>query len=293
MKKVKLSILALLAIAAVAPSCKKGDEDPGLSLRSRKARVAGEWKVASHEDNSTSTMKTNMTSNNYTTTTVSTEKFDGGTYSNTNDWSTTQTWAANSSNMGSHLTKSVDTETGSVTSYTMTIEKDGTWKSVKEYVVTSNKYNETYFEVDYDWTTNTYPTTTTTSSGDSYTGTGFTQKVTYKEESEGTWQFLGKNKGAEEKNKESISLATTTTTTTSVTETTGTNATTTTNVNKNTFGHNENVMVMHITQLKNKEMIVDGVYDRTSGGSNTTGGTTTTSTDWTTKGTFKSTLTQE
>lgn len=45
-------ILIALAVAAiVAPSfqsCKKGENDPFLSLRSRKARVAGEWDVTKH-----------------------------------------------------------------------------------------------------------------------------------------------------------------------------------------------------------------------------------------------------
>jgi len=46
-------ILGIALIAAFAvPSfqaCKKGEDDPGLSLRSRKSRLAGEWKMASME----------------------------------------------------------------------------------------------------------------------------------------------------------------------------------------------------------------------------------------------------
>jgi hypothetical protein len=51
------NVLAVLSIGVLlAPaleSCKKGEEDPSLSLRSRKGRVAGEWKVASYEETTT------------------------------------------------------------------------------------------------------------------------------------------------------------------------------------------------------------------------------------------------
>lgn len=49
MKKIvfKLAILAI-AISGIQ-GCKKGEEDPFLSLRSRKSRLTGEWKVNSYE----------------------------------------------------------------------------------------------------------------------------------------------------------------------------------------------------------------------------------------------------
>jgi hypothetical protein len=42
-----LSIALLVAVAT--GSCKKGDEDPFISLRSRKARLTGEWQVQSFD----------------------------------------------------------------------------------------------------------------------------------------------------------------------------------------------------------------------------------------------------
>ncbi len=58
MKKLT-NVLALLSIGVLlAPaleSCKKGEEDPGLSLRSRKGRVAGEWNVSSYDETTTYT----------------------------------------------------------------------------------------------------------------------------------------------------------------------------------------------------------------------------------------------
>lgn len=45
MKLVKTWGLAMLLFVFVLESCKKGEDDPFLSLRSRKSRVAGEWKL--------------------------------------------------------------------------------------------------------------------------------------------------------------------------------------------------------------------------------------------------------
>jgi ABC-type phosphate transport system substrate-binding protein len=47
MKKVKFALLVLLAAILVLPSCKKGENDPFMSLHSRKARVVGEWTLKS------------------------------------------------------------------------------------------------------------------------------------------------------------------------------------------------------------------------------------------------------
>lgn len=223
MKKVKLSILALLAIAAIAPSCKKGEEDPGLSLRSRKSRIAGEWSVTSFDITGTNTTvyvptvgTTGVTG--YTDTYTYTEKYaDAGTYSGT--WTTTSTQTGSTNGSGS--------ETGTTKTLTYTFDKDGTWSSVMEYNVSSKQ-------------SGTNPATVV--------------NKTSKEESSGTWQFLGKNKGAELKNKESISLSTTNTVRTETNITTGTNATTNTTVNTYTYATNENVTILHLSMLSNKEV---------------------------------------
>lgn len=47
----KVIFIALIASLAMPfESCKKGDGDPGLSLRSRKGRVTGEWKLTRMEE---------------------------------------------------------------------------------------------------------------------------------------------------------------------------------------------------------------------------------------------------
>jgi hypothetical protein len=45
MKKIKYALLMLLAVMLILPSCKKGENDPFISLKSRKARLVGEWKL--------------------------------------------------------------------------------------------------------------------------------------------------------------------------------------------------------------------------------------------------------
>lgn len=52
MKKNTIILLAaLMLISTTAISCKKGKDDPGISLRSRKARMAGEWKISTYTIN--------------------------------------------------------------------------------------------------------------------------------------------------------------------------------------------------------------------------------------------------
>lgn len=45
MKIIKLLLLYVILINTVILSCKKGEDDPFLSFRSRKARLTGEWKL--------------------------------------------------------------------------------------------------------------------------------------------------------------------------------------------------------------------------------------------------------
>lgn len=74
----KLYNLAFIAFAIVGltamSSCKKGENDPFLSLKSRKARISGEWKLIDGTSTNTytsagltTTSSTNYTSSSYTT----------------------------------------------------------------------------------------------------------------------------------------------------------------------------------------------------------------------------------
>jgi hypothetical protein len=48
MKKTLLAVIVLLSIIVI-PSCKKGEDDPFISVRSRDARVTAKWKLVNYE----------------------------------------------------------------------------------------------------------------------------------------------------------------------------------------------------------------------------------------------------
>lgn len=79
MKTLKIALF-LLSLVVVLDSCKKGEDDPFVSLRSRKARIVGAWKMTSMKSTFTSTYSGITTSNTYTSngsTYTLTETFDG------------------------------------------------------------------------------------------------------------------------------------------------------------------------------------------------------------------------
>jgi hypothetical protein len=120
MKKIfKLALIVAVALPAVTfVGCKKGENDPAISLRSRKGRVAGEWKVAGYE------MTQTWTSGSTTST---------DTYSNDG---TTTTWT---SSTGSTSTNGTYSESG-----TFTFEKDGTYSMTN--TVSATDYSQTTTE---------------------------------------------------------------------------------------------------------------------------------------------------
>src|SRR5688500_16152298 len=99
MKTTKRTLTALAMVALLAPaieSCKKGEEDPSISMRSRKARVAGEWNVSSYDASSTSTQTQSSGGVSETTNSTRTDTYDGTKFTSKttytdNDLSTTVT----------------------------------------------------------------------------------------------------------------------------------------------------------------------------------------------------------
>lgn len=95
MKKLKfLQLIILVAIIGLLTECKKGEDDPFLSLRSRKARITGDWKMksgtllySSSGPNSSNTSNIILTGNTYASTYsntyngVTTSNSDAGTFS--------------------------------------------------------------------------------------------------------------------------------------------------------------------------------------------------------------------
>lgn len=107
--KLFLSVLVFLLIFS---ECKKGPDDPLISLRSRKARVVGDWKLSSGKQVSSSSNVSsggvNIHTSNETTT------YDGSTYTTESD-------------MTSGSTSIHDTETGPFT-LKVSFKKDGSFE---------------------------------------------------------------------------------------------------------------------------------------------------------------------
>jgi hypothetical protein len=80
MRKLTSILLTAVLLAVVMPACKKGENDPAISLRSRKARVAGEWKVTSGSGSYTET-GTNPYNSSWT--------YNGSTYTQSSSWGST------------------------------------------------------------------------------------------------------------------------------------------------------------------------------------------------------------
>ena len=132
--------IAALFFAPTFQSCKKGEEDPGLSLRSRTARLAGEWTVT--EMNQTATSEnTNSSSGGFSSsgTSVEDQSFDGTSLT---------IYSTNTSVNSVGTTTTLDTIVYDVVGMTYTIEKDGTFKSTNNKMATETNT--------YSWGTVTY-----------------------------------------------------------------------------------------------------------------------------------------
>ncbi|MFN5627729.1 MAG: hypothetical protein ACK48W_00450 [Bacteroidota bacterium] len=261
MKNLFKTFIAVAIVSVTVQSCKKGEDDPGLSLSSRKARFAGEWTIDAWDDAGTSVNTNNSSSAVTTSTEVYSTKITGNTYTSTSNFTST---AAGS-------TASSTTTNGTVSEATYTIEKDGTWSSVMTIKITSQ--------------TNVFGGVSTTDALD----------VTQKVEASGTWQFLGKNSSADLKNKEAVMLSTAKEVLTITNISTSGGSSKSDDVYTTTYALNEKTEVWTLSQLAKKEMVANVTYDNistekstfTSGSSSTTSNDGPDSNKGTTKITFK------
>lgn len=245
MKTTKKVMIALAVAALVAPtleSCKKGENDPGLSLRSRKGRVAGEWKVKSWEEKNSSTAS-------YTNTqTTSPALTSDGTSTSGNSSNSTVSFDGtnfkhieSSSYTSNNVTTTSDTTYSGTGEIKYTFEKDGTFT-----MSFTSKYTRTRTSVPF---------------------TGATQVETWNQETtiskSGTWNFTA-GIGKEAKNKDGLVLTYATSETKVVTNnkvdftfnsTTTTTTTVTTNNTKETYDTNEIHENWYIDRLANKELV--------------------------------------
>jgi hypothetical protein len=91
MKNIKLLLLIVILFYTILPSCKKGEDDPFLSFRSRKARLVGDWNLTGgssiltyYDTTQTISYKINSVDINFST--PSSGIFASGTVPYTEDW---------------------------------------------------------------------------------------------------------------------------------------------------------------------------------------------------------------
>ncbi|MEI6766094.1 MAG: hypothetical protein WCM76_10655 [Bacteroidota bacterium] len=124
MKNISKFVLVLLIAACAMPafqSCKKGDNDPGISFKSRKSRLVGEWNVTKGKLTQTSGGS------------VATMTYDGSSYSVTSGGTTTTgtyTFEYSILKDGKYTSKETRTVAGATTSYSY----EGFW-----YFLDANK----------------------------------------------------------------------------------------------------------------------------------------------------------
>ena len=258
MKKIQKSLLLLLAAAAVLPACKKGAEDPGMPFSSRKARVEGIWNIVDLKTVSTFNNNTFNCGNNVlgSDKSTGTETITNTTYGYTG--SNTVTCGATSVITNSTLT-------GTVSKYSITFDKAGTWTAEMNYVTIESINN----------LANVNPAPPAGSINEDKVTSTYTVKTS------GVWNFLGKMQD-DTKNKEEISVSTLSDVTT-VAESSvntdnnfnsGTTILTTTADNETstkTFNVNENVSIWKLVRLAKKEMKVIRSDKGTNIGNNTSG----------------------
>lgn len=120
MKKIILSIATLLVLSAVSTSCKKGDGDSFLSLRSRKARVTGEWKATKFEEKNSETTTSTSAGNTTTSSSSGTIKLEGDKF----------TVSMTETNENGDVTTINVTRTGTLV---LKFEKDGTFSNTRNF----------------------------------------------------------------------------------------------------------------------------------------------------------------
>ena len=110
MRKTVLGLVFVVAAGTTVTSCKKGENDPFISLKSRKSRISGEWKLIAGEVIQTNTSaSTSVSKTTLTETTLTTTDAFG------------------------------DVDESSIGSYDLTIEKDGTYSLTIE--TTTSRFN--------------------------------------------------------------------------------------------------------------------------------------------------------
>jgi hypothetical protein len=191
MKNLFKTLIAVAIVSVTVQSCKKGEDDPALSLRSRDARLIGEWKLTKYDSKrDVRDASTNTTVNGISRTqTLSiTEAFDGSVQT------TTVSYQDVSSPGGTDSENTTYRE-----NYTMEMEilKDGTCK----ITTTNNPVSVTTVRVPAQPRPSFAIASPGVGGGAGYTWTNSDYDETYnyasstnKDETTGYWHWLSSNK---------------------------------------------------------------------------------------------------
>jgi hypothetical protein len=262
MKKSLILLATAMLAAASFTGCKKGEEDPGLSLRSRAGRFEGTWKVTTAEGSTTYNYSDTDNNNNVSKTDGNTtESFDGTNLKTTDTYTTS--YSPSGGNTSS--TKYEVVKDGAAGTYKWTSTPSSGTGTTKTGKYTGTR-TETYtFEKDGTFTLTVEETEkTTVEDVETSYKTVDTEETKTVQTSKGAWSFVSKNKSEEFKNKERVALylrsmdeTTTRTTTNEYIPTTG-NPTKNTEVREDkdnyTLNNTTPDISLEIVMLKNKEM---------------------------------------
>lgn len=225
--KVRKILVGALILALAAPmfqSCKKGDEDPGLSLKSRKGRLAGEWTVNTFEETTTDitnytedadatvvdelikeekTTTTSWDESSFSMTETTTETFDGDG----------KIWVETASGWEEKSGHSQDISTVTASSGTVTFEdkqyySGGNTSESNTATYTASVTQTITFSKDgtFEMTTSNAMSYAQDDTDDSAYDVEYGGSENTDETITGTWAFLGAAKSEEWKNKERVAL---------------------------------------------------------------------------------------
>jgi len=219
--KVLAAIVISTMVIPVFNGCKKGDGDPFLSLRSRKARVVGEWTIEKMKDESTNSYSDTYTGGSNTSSGSDKTEITGSTVTISGSGTYTSTQPPNPPSTSTYSY----TGQGSVTAK-FTFEKDGTFIMTVDYtnlILTESSLTTTYNPM--------------------------------KIERSGTWDFLG-GVGKDYKNKERMILNILSEKSNNTwTDSDGDSGN---GSDTYTYANGEYSEIWHLSTLKNKEIIMDG-----------------------------------
>jgi len=226
MKNLFKTFIAVAIVSVTVQSCKKGEDDPAISLRSRDARLIGEWKLSKYDSKlevRKANTNTNVGGTSSTETLTITEVFDGSVETKTISYQDVTSPGG---------TKSENTTSRSNYSLEMEILKDGTCK----ITTTQNPVSVSTVRVPAQPRPSLALASPGVGAGAGYTWTNSFYDETYnyasssnKDETTGYWHWLSSNK-----NKTTVLI--------------------------------DGLGMFNVRQLKNKEIVLELVSDETNSG---------------------------